>query len=360
MSGHKVEIHIGGITKLQDGTESGIFKSRVLGPIELKADGLVGDKQADLKHHGGLEKALHHYAFDHYKTWRSEYPQLEKSLKVPGAFGENISTIGLTEKDICVGDTFSLGSAAIQVSQGRQPCWKLGVRFGMKRMPLLVQRTGRLGWYYRVIETGEVETGKSLKLVDRPHPQWPISRLIDLLYVNTKDFDALESMAELELLTESWRETARKRLKKREVESWTSRLTNSLEASYSEAIYRVACPSPFDLKVGIAHAEFAAWLDAQRVDSWAIVTACNPYSEPLSDAENAQRMKHLGESLRREFPGESIFQALGLAADGSWDEVSVLVVGISEERAKMLGKEFEQNAVVYGESDAIARLIWCF
>lgn len=360
MSGHKVEIHIGGITKLQDGTESGIFKSRVLGPIELKADGLVGDKQADLKHHGGLEKALHHYAFDHYKTWRSEYPQLEQHLRTPGAFGENISTSGLTEKDICVGDTFSLGSSVIQVSQGRQPCWKLGVRFGMKRMPLLVQRTGRLGWYYRVLEPGVIETSQTMELVDRPHPDWPISRLIDLLYVNTKDFDALESMSELEFLTESWRDTARNRLQKREVESWTSRLTNSLETSYSEAIYRVWCPSPFDLRVGVAHAEFAAWLSAQRVDSWAIVTACNPYSEPLSDAENAQRMKHLGESLRKEFPGESIFQAQGLAADGSWEEVSFLVLGIGEERAKMLGKEFEQNAVVYGESDAIARLVWCF
>jgi MOSC domain-containing protein YiiM len=193
----------------------------------LTHTGFEGDYQADLKHHGGAEKAVHHYARDHFETWAREYPVLIESLRFPGAFGENFSTWGMTEADVCVGDVYRIGEALIQVSQGRQPCWKLGVRFGFKRMPLLVQNTGRTGWYYRVLETGLVQAGQELQLVERPHDGWTIARLARVLYHQTLDYAELTEMAALEHLAQGWRLTAQKRIATRTVEKWEDRLNKT-------------------------------------------------------------------------------------------------------------------------------------
>ncbi len=116
---------------------SAIAKTPVDGRVRLGETGLEGDQQAELKVHGGPEKALHHYPFDHYAVWRREWqagvPGLAR-LDQAGAFGENISTSGLTETDVCVGDVYRIGSAIVQVSQPRQPCWKLNLRFARADM----------------------------------------------------------------------------------------------------------------------------------------------------------------------------------------------------------------------------------
>ena len=134
---------------------SGIAKSIVDRPVAIGPMGIVGDEQADLVHHGGVEKAIHHYPADHYRWWSGElgnHPLLAR----PGAFGENISTLGLVEDEVCIGDRYRLGTALVEVSQGRQPCWKLGHRFDRKQVPATVVKTRRSGWYYRVIEAGEL------------------------------------------------------------------------------------------------------------------------------------------------------------------------------------------------------------
>ena len=102
---------------------SAIHKSCAAGAQAIEAHGFTADAQADLKVHGGADKAIHHYTADHYPFWRSE-GHLPTST-IPAAFGENISTFGLTEDTVCIGDIFTLGSAVVQISQGRQPCWKL-------------------------------------------------------------------------------------------------------------------------------------------------------------------------------------------------------------------------------------------
>lgn len=107
------------------GVASGIFKRPPEARVGVTRAGLEGDEQGDKKHHGGREKALHHYAFEHYDAWRADNPTLAPSLASEGAFGENISTNGLTEADVGVGDVFRLGSALVQISQARQPCWRL-------------------------------------------------------------------------------------------------------------------------------------------------------------------------------------------------------------------------------------------
>lgn len=202
---------------------SGIAKTPAGRPLVLGAEGLEGDEQADRRVHGGVEKALHQYPLDHYATWRLELGQLPP-LRAPGGFGENISTSGLTEATVAVGDIFRLGSALIQVSQGRQPCWKLNRRFDVLDMARRVQQTGRTGWYYRVLEPGVVASTDQLDLIDRIAPDWSLHRLWYTLYVDRLNLYELKGIAALEVLAEGWRKYAVRRLESGRVEDWRKRL----------------------------------------------------------------------------------------------------------------------------------------
>lgn len=202
---------------------SGIAKARVEGPYRVTRLGLMGDAQADLKHHGGPEKALHHYPFDHYADWRHEIGGNDL-LDAPGAFGENLSTSGWTEHTVHIGDIVGFGSARLQVSQGRQPCWKLNVRFGRTDLAYRTQTTGRTGWYYRVLEEGTAEPSDPLILIERPRPQWPLARLSALLYHRKDHYEELAAMAEIPELAEGWRTLAARRVATRATESWATRL----------------------------------------------------------------------------------------------------------------------------------------
>ena len=104
---------------------SGIDKRPLSGPVNVSATGVEGDEQADRKHHGGPEMAVHHYPLEHYDAWRREYPAKVNKFAHNGAFGENISARGMTEENVCIGDVYKVGTTRLQVSQARQPCWKL-------------------------------------------------------------------------------------------------------------------------------------------------------------------------------------------------------------------------------------------
>ncbi|MBL1258325.1 MOSC domain-containing protein [Methylocystis sp. Sn-Cys] len=205
------------------GQTSAIVKASTPGPWRIGKTGLEGDAQADLKHHGGPEKALHHYAFDHYATWRAEIGDAAP-LAAPGAFGENLSTSGWTEETVRLGDVIRFGSALLQVSQGRQPCFKLSLRFGLRDMAARVQRSGRTGWYYRVLQEGVAQLGDALALIERPCPDWPLARLSTLLYRDTRDRAGLAAMAALPQLAEGWRALAQRRLDTGKTENWSARL----------------------------------------------------------------------------------------------------------------------------------------
>jgi MOSC domain-containing protein YiiM len=198
---------------------SGIRKRQVSGPQLVTRVGLQGDNQGDKINHGGPEKAVHHYPRDHYAAWAADGVNA-----APAAFGENISTFGITEAEICIGDIYRLGTATLQVSQGRQPCWRLNARFERPDMAYRVQKTGRTGWYYRVLEEGTTEAGDRLVLEKRPQPAWPLTRIIDLLYTRTLDMASLQSLADLPELAEHWRNLARRRIETRAVEDWNKRL----------------------------------------------------------------------------------------------------------------------------------------
>ncbi|UKK84335.1 MOSC domain-containing protein [Sphingopyxis sp. BSN-002] len=192
---------------------SAIAKAPVAGALHVGLLGIDGDEQADLTVHGGVDKAIHHYPRDHYDWWADELGS-HALLDAPGAFGENISTEGLVESEACVGDRYRLGSALVEISQGRQPCWKLGHRFGVATVPATVVTTRRSGWYYRVIEEGAVAGGDTLELVERPLPEWSVERTFHLLIggAGKREPEALRALAAMDALATTWRARAEKLL----------------------------------------------------------------------------------------------------------------------------------------------------
>ncbi|MFB0875535.1 MULTISPECIES: MOSC domain-containing protein [unclassified Sphingobium] len=190
---------------------SAIAKRPVAGPVRITWDGLAGDAVADRIHHGGWDKAIHLYPQDHYDWWRARKPDMPH-LDAPGAFGENIASRGLTEADICLGDRFTLGSAIVEVSHGRQPCWKLDHRFGTRDAMATIIKTGRAGLYFRVIREGEAEAGTRMTLLDRPLPDWDMARVFRLLIGggHRSEREAVRALAGMPVLAEAWRDRARK------------------------------------------------------------------------------------------------------------------------------------------------------
>lgn len=202
-------VNCGKVAAFRDDEPSAIAKLVQSGPVAVTRLGLAGDFQADRVHHGGPDMALHHYPRDHYGYWRGvvgDHPLLDGE----GALGENISTLGLTEDQACIGDRFRLGTAVVEISQGRKPCWKLGHRLDDPRVTAEVVRTGKAGWYYRVVEEGEVAAGDRLELIERPHPDWSVARVFDLIVAGGHKVDpaGLAALDGLDVLSADWRRRA--------------------------------------------------------------------------------------------------------------------------------------------------------
>lgn len=202
---------------------SGIRKFPRDDRVAVGFHGLADDEQGDRKHHGGLEKAIHHYPLAHYAHWQAEIPE-RSALLTSGGFGENFVASGWTESDICIGDIVAVGSAVLQVSQARQPCFRLNLRFDLPDMARRTQASLRTGWYYRVLDPGRVAAGEDLRVIGRGNPTWPLSRLLQCLYVDCLDASSLVEIAGMKDLSASWRNIAQKRLEKASVENWSLRL----------------------------------------------------------------------------------------------------------------------------------------
>lgn len=191
---------------------TGFYKDPVSGPVALSRTNLAGDGQADLRYHGGPDKAVLAYAAEHYPAWRAELGLPELTL---GGFGENLAVDGWSEAVVCVGDVVQVGTAILQVSQPRSPCWKIARRWRVKDLSARVQRTGRSGWYHRVIQEGVVEAGQALTLLERPHPEWTVSRANQVMYDrrgdSAEDRAATLALAGCGALAAGWRETLRAR-----------------------------------------------------------------------------------------------------------------------------------------------------
>lgn len=198
---HIVEAVCTGTARPFNGAElSAIAKRPREGLVQVLEEGLAPDEQADRSVHGGPEMALHLYPLDHHAWWRGtigDHPALDE----PGGFGSNLAVTGLTEDRVHIGDRFRLGTALIEVSQPRQPCWKIEHRFGHKGMVAQIVKTGRCGWYFRVIETGEVAAGDSLERVAIGAAEWSVARVFRVLVAGKASAEELAQLADLATLT---------------------------------------------------------------------------------------------------------------------------------------------------------------
>lgn len=186
---------------------SAIMKRPREGRVQVFTEGLAPDEQADRRVHGGPEMALHLYPLNHHDWWRGEIGD-HPALDEPGGFGSNLAVRGLTEDMVHIGDRFRLGSAVIEVSQPRQPCWKIEHRFGSKGMVARIVKTGRSGWYFRVIQTGDVAAGDSLELITQGASDWSVARVFAALLGGKATDAELSELAELAPLALNWRKKA--------------------------------------------------------------------------------------------------------------------------------------------------------
>jgi MOSC domain-containing protein YiiM len=177
------------------------YKAPVKGPVFAGATNLRGDRQGDPEHHGGVDKAVLAYSADHYPKWREE-------LRMPhmphGGFAENLTIRGLSEESVCIGDLFRIGAATFEVSQPRQPCWKIARRWRMHELTGYVLVRGRTGWYLRVLEEGFIEAGEAVQLIERRNPGWTIARANKVIYQQKDDPALILELAEVPRLSAAW------------------------------------------------------------------------------------------------------------------------------------------------------------
>tara|TARA_R100000789_G_scaffold20487_1_gene23630 strand:- start:1390 stop:2067 length:678 start_codon:yes stop_codon:yes gene_type:complete len=197
------------------GTEkpSAIDKQLAMGEVWLNLNGLQGDRVADHRFHCGPDRSLCHYPAEHYSHWRKLYPQL--SAIGPAAFGENLSTLGLDERQVCIGDRFRWGDAVIEVSQPRSPCSNLDRRHSVRGLARHMAKSGRTGWLYRTLEPGAIELGADLHLIEHPWPTVSVLRVWRGFINDDVNDIELAWLANLSPLASEYRTRFRQRLDSR-------------------------------------------------------------------------------------------------------------------------------------------------
>jgi len=188
---------------------TGIFKEPVSGPVRIRLLNLDGDRQADLRVHGGHDKAVYAYPSEFYELWKRERPDLAFPL---GQFGENLTTEGLVDEEVNVGDRFRVGTAELIVTQPRLPCFKLGIRMGRDEFVTEFLQRGLLGFYLAVAREGDVEAGDPVVAQSRDPHGVGVTEIARLYLRDGDDIEGLHRAAELDALPESWRRYFRRRL----------------------------------------------------------------------------------------------------------------------------------------------------
>jgi MOSC domain-containing protein YiiM len=185
------------------------FKQPINHSTFARINGLDGDGQADLAVHGGPDKAICVYSLDHYPYWQSV---LGADQLPTGAFGENFTLSGIDEHAVCIGDVWQVGeSLIVQISQPRQPCWKLARRWQRKTLTVEVQDNGKTGWYFRVLKEGPVQAGMQLTLIERSHPDWTVMRANEVMHHDKHNAPVATELVAVPELSESWKSQLNKR-----------------------------------------------------------------------------------------------------------------------------------------------------
>ena len=199
------------VTLNGDPVSTGIFKEPILGRVMLRTLNLDGDRQADLSVHGGPSKAVYVYPSEHYEYWKRELP----GTNLPwGMFGENFTSAGLFESEINIGDRFSVGSAVVMVTEPRMPCYKLGIKFGRADIVKKFLASERTGFYFGVLQEGEVGADDPIKLVEKTDPSVRVSDITQLYTREKHNIGLLRRAVQVEALPESWKSYFHERIAK--------------------------------------------------------------------------------------------------------------------------------------------------
>jgi MOSC domain-containing protein YiiM len=188
---------------------TGIYKEPVTGRVPLRRLNLDGDRQADLRVHGGPDMAIYAYPSEYYELWSRERPELELG---PGTFGENLTTEGLPDEDVSIGDRFRFGTAELVVTQPRLPCFKLGIKMGRDEFVTEFLERGLYGFYLAVIREGHVEAGDPIVALTREPHRFGVNEVARLYARDRDDVESMRRAAELGVLPERWRDYFRKRV----------------------------------------------------------------------------------------------------------------------------------------------------
>ncbi len=186
-------------------------KKAVAGSVYVHPHG-IETEDGIKEHYEDADCALMNYAWEHYDFWRARYPARTGLFDTPGIFGENFSTLGITEQTVCPGDIFQVGGALLQISWGREACNTMAERLHDKQAPDVMHSQSRNGWFYRVLQAGEVQNGSVLTLIERPCAGWPLSRVQDIIFNPSATPNELEALDSLEVLAVPWRKIVRERL----------------------------------------------------------------------------------------------------------------------------------------------------
>ena len=188
---------------------TGIFKKPVKGSIMLRTSNLDGDGQADLVNHGGIHRAASVYPVEHYDYWQRELARDDFTF---GQFGENFTVEGMLEGDIYIGDVFRVGHALVEVSHPRPPCFKLGIKMGMAQFPKLFLRSGRIGFYLRVLAEGEVRAGDTFEFIKADPERITVAEMSHLLFFDSENLEGAKRALLIKALSPAWRSTFEERL----------------------------------------------------------------------------------------------------------------------------------------------------
>lgn len=219
-------VYIGKAVK-RYGLNTGIDKSPITKSLYLFKGGLAGDECADQQHHGGLDRALHQYPIEHYNYWRQKHGET-RQWQAPG-MGENLSSTGMTENNVCIGDQYQWGEAIIEVSQPRSPCFKLNKRWDIEGLSLEMQNLSLCGWLYRVLQPGFVSIHESLILIHRVDNAMTIGEVCELFFGDPLNEEGLLKLQQQSKLSNSWMSKVSQRLENNTVENWDFRLFGQVD-----------------------------------------------------------------------------------------------------------------------------------
>jgi len=207
--GKIIGLHVGSVERLANagpggkGLMTAYRKTPVTGAVRVEALGISGDTQANRRFHGGPEKAVYGYPVSGYAAWRTEIAAIADRF-VPGAMGENLVVEGQDEASLCIGDIIRCGTATLQIAQIREPCSTFAAVLGTSRVIKAMKKSGRCGWYYRVLEAGMMAPGDGHDVIERPNPDWSVARLAAFAAGRSGTIAALEQLATLPGLTPAW------------------------------------------------------------------------------------------------------------------------------------------------------------